>query len=235
MKFAHLIEPPFNHRTATGELVGCDVELARYIASKLGGIVFQPIETEFAELLPGVANGQWRMTTGLFDTQERRKIAAFSRPIWALNDGLLVANGNPFGITGYKSAAANERCIIAIVRDQVQHYSAVEFGTPESRLTIFGSYQEAANAVRNGKANAFASVAMAHLGFLRQNPDFGCEIVTVPSSEKLASFGAFAFALDDTEFQGAVDEILNDFIGTDAHRKMMRSYGFSDADVDLIL
>lgn len=71
MKFAYLIEPPFNFRQDDGSLSGCDVELARHLASKLDAGAFEPIETEFAALLPGLAEGRWRMTTGLFATEAR--------------------------------------------------------------------------------------------------------------------------------------------------------------------
>ncbi|MGV3548626.1 hypothetical protein [Rhizobium sp.] len=33
MKFAYLIEPPFNHRDADGTVTGCDVELVRHDGS----------------------------------------------------------------------------------------------------------------------------------------------------------------------------------------------------------
>lgn len=97
MKFAYLIEPPFNYIDAVGRVTGCDVELARHVFAQLSIERFEPVEAEFAELLPGLAAGRWRMTTGLFGTEERRTLAAFSRPIWALPDGLLVREGNPFG------------------------------------------------------------------------------------------------------------------------------------------
>ena len=90
MRFAYLIEPPFNFRAENGEVTGCDVELAKYINDELGLGTFVPIEAEFADLLPGVKTGTWDMTTGLFATSERKKTAAFSKPIWALPDGLLV-------------------------------------------------------------------------------------------------------------------------------------------------
>lgn len=68
MKFAYLIEPPFNHRTEDGTVTGCDVELAKCIFKLIGIEEFEPIEAEFADLLPGVAEDRWQMTTGLFGT-----------------------------------------------------------------------------------------------------------------------------------------------------------------------
>lgn len=127
MNFAYLIEPPFNYRNPDGTVTGCDVELARTILKMVGIHDLKMLETEFAQLLPGLADSRWRMTTGLFATEERRKVAAFSRPIWALPDGLLVRNGNPMRLTGYRSVATTEGCVLAVIRDQIQHRSAIAF------------------------------------------------------------------------------------------------------------
>ncbi len=234
MKFAYLIEPPFNYVDATGRVTGCDVELARYVFAEIGITNFEPVETEFAELLPGVGDGRWRMTTGLFGTDERRKSALFSRPIWALPDGFLVVSGNQMGLSGYQSVAENSDVRLAVIRDQFQHRSAVEFGVSADRIMIFDTYTEAARAVRKGTAHAYASVGRAHSGFVAQNPEWGLELVLVPDSEKPPAFGSFAFGLNDTDLLNDVNAVLAQFLGTDAHRTMLASFGFSAAEVDMV-
>lgn len=232
--FAYLIEPPFNFRNEDGQVTGCDVELARTVLAIAGVQSFKPIETEFAQLLPGVAEGRWRMTTGLFATQERRRIAAFSRPIWALPDGLLVRKGNPQRLTGYKSAARMSGCVVAVVRNQFQHRSAVEFGVSHERISIFETYADAARAVLDGRADAYASVARAHSGFMAQNFDQELEIVPIPHEEKEPAFGSFAFSKSDDAFRMAIDGALQEYLGSDDHRRMMREFGFDDAEIDLV-
>ena len=234
MKFAYLIEPPFNHRRQDGLVTGCDVELAKTVFASIGAEPFEPVETEFAELLPGVAEGRWRMTTGLFATEERRQIAAFSRPVWALPDGLLTVAGNPLGLSGYKSVATSSTCRLAVIRDQFQHRSAVEFGALEDRIMIFETYTEACNAVRDGKADAYASVARAHTGFLEQCPDLDMDVIVVPATEKQPAFGSFAFSKTDDELRHKVDAVLADYLGSPEHRRMMAGFGFSDDEIDLV-
>ena len=234
MKFAYLIEPPFNFRNADGSVSGCDVELAQHVFSALGVDSFEPVETEFAELLPGVADGRWRMTTGLFATEERKAIASFSRPIWALPDGLLVQEGNPFGLTGYRSVADRTDCVLAVIRDQFQHRSAVELGIPDDRILVFEAYTEAAEAVLRDDAAAYASVARAHSGFIELNPAMALAVETVPASEKEPAFGSFAFAKANDDFRQAVNGVLDRHIGSPEHRAMMARYGFSDREIDLV-
>ncbi len=235
MKLAYLIEPPFNFRDNAGKVIGCDIEVAEHVLQELGHGPVELIEAAFAELLPGVATGRWRMTTGLFGTEERRKIASFSRPVWALPDGLLVKKGNPLQIAGYRSIAGNPDCIVAIVRDQFQHRTAVEFAVPGNRIAIFDTYAEAAVAVRDGCADAYASVARAHSGFMAQNPSWALEVVAIPLSEKAPAFGSFAFGPSDIELIDAVDEVLARYLGSPAHRETMSGYGFSGYEIDLLL
>jgi len=235
MKFAYLIEPPFNHKLPDGTVTGSDVELARAIVDELELGEFEPVETEFAELLPGVADGSWHMTTGLFATEERKKTAAFSIPIWALPDGLLVTADNPRNLLGYQSVADQNDCMLAVIRDQFQHRSAVEFGVPENRLRIFETYAEAGNAVLMGDVDAYASVGRAHSGYVDLQEEQRLELVTVPSSEKQAAFGSFAFNKDDEALLSDVNRVLRSYYGSDSHREMMYSFGFTDAEINLVV
>ena len=233
-KFAYLIEPPFNYRDANGTVTGCDVYLARTVLKMVGQHDFETVETEFAHLLPDLAEGRWRMTTGLFATEERRRIAAFSRPIWALPDGLLVQEGNPLRLTGYRSVVKTDGCKLAVIRYQIQRRSAVDLGVPEHRILVFETYTEAARAVADGEAHAYASVARAHSGFLERYPDIQLEVVAVGPDEKEPAFGSFAFGKSDDGFRQAIDEALLVYLGSSEHRAMMKKFGFSDAEVDLV-
>lgn len=235
MKFAYLIEPPFNFRAEDGRVTGCDVDLARHVLAEIGVLGFEPIETEFAALLPGLGQGRWRMTTGLFATEERRAHAAFSRPIWALPDGLLVPRGNSLDLSGYRAVAARKCCRLAVIRDQFQHRSAVSFGVPEDRILVFETYGKAAEAVLSGDADAYASVARAHSGYVERAGSDALEVVRIGPDEKPPARGCFGFAKDDDATRAAVDAVLSGFLGTPRHRAMMAGYGFTDAEMDLLI
>ncbi|AVS74179.1 transporter substrate-binding domain-containing protein [Paracidovorax cattleyae] len=234
--FAYIIEPPFNDLAADGSLTGCDVEVARTVLQVAGLPPFQPVETTFAELLPGLAAGRWRMTTGLFVTEQRQRQVSFSRPIWALADGLLVAQGNPLALDGYRSVALDPDCRLAVVRDQIQHRTAHEdFAIPAARIQLYDSYAEAAGAVSNGRADAYASVARAHAAFALQNPAARVQTVVVAAAEKPPAFGAFAFARNDGDLRQRVDAVLDRYLGSPEHRRMLGRFGFTDREIDLVV
>ena len=234
MKFAYLIEPPFNDVDADGAVIGCDVELARAIVHEIGEAGFEPVQTEFADLLPGLAAGRWRMTCGMFATEARRAAALFSRPIWALPDGLLTRAEDAADLSGYRALIAREGARLAGVRNQEQAQTAVALGLSEQRLLTFETYEDAAQAVRDGRAEAFSSVGKAHQGYLARRPDPALSIQVVPSAEKPPAYGCFAFSRHDAALRDAIDQALTTHLGGEAHRAMMRRYGFSSAEVDLI-
>ncbi len=234
LKFAYLIEPPFCCRTADGRVTGCDVEVARHVLECIGAGPFVPVETEFAELIPGLVDGRWTMTTGLFATAERRETVDFSRPVWALGDGLLVQAGNPNGIQGYRSLGAGSALRLAVISDQVQHLTALAHGVPDARITRFDTYEDAARAVLSGAVDAYASVARAHRGYLERHPDLALAVADVPSEEKPPEYGAFAFAKSDNALKDAVDGVLETYLGSPAHRTLVKEFGFTDADIDLV-
>ncbi len=234
LRFAYLIEPPFCYRTPEGTVTGCDVEVARAVIASVGGRSFDAVETEFAELLPGLVDGRWRMTTGLFATDERREKVDFSRPVWALTDGLLVRANNPRAISGYGSIAKDASLTLATITHQVQHETALNAGIPAARIRQHATYQEAAGALLDGAVDAYASVGMAHRGYLKQNAEKPLSVVEVPASEKLPEFGAFAFAKANDGLKQAVDDALTRYLGSAEHRAMMATFGFTAAEVDLV-
>lgn len=235
MKVAYLIEPPFNYRDSDGVITGCDVELVRCVFRELGIRDVGFVQTEFADLLPGLARDDWQMTTGLFATQARQRVALFSRPIWALPDGLLVSSLDAGRIRGYRSLVDDKALTLAVIRDQAQHQTALGLGVGSDRITVFETYIEAAQAVRDGQVSAYASVARAHDGYLQQDDDLDLTSVLVPTSEKPPEFGCFGFASTNIGLRNRVDGMLSAFIGGGLHRQMMQEFGFSDEDVDRIL
>ena len=229
--FAYLEEPPFCARNGEGQATGCDVDLARHVLTAIGVRRIDFVLTDFAELLPGLADGRWTMTTGLFITPERARQVAFSRPIWALPDGLLVAAGNPRVLRDYGAVARDPAARIGVIRDQVQHRSAIAAGIPQERVAIYPTQEAAADGVRRGEVDAYASVAMAHRGYLAKTGESGLEVVEIDNG---AQTGAFAFALVDEGLREAVNKTLSIFLGSPEHRALMGSYGFNDTQVDIV-
>jgi polar amino acid transport system substrate-binding protein len=133
-------------------------------------------------------------------------------------------------ISGYGSLAGGSQRILAVVRDQVQHLSALEAGIPDGRILVFRTYEEAAGAVSSNRVDAFASVAMAHRGYLKGTGQSGLAVVDVPAREKQAEQGAFAFGRERHALRHQVDLVLDSYLGSPEHMALMTLFGFSRAD-----
>jgi polar amino acid transport system substrate-binding protein len=225
VRFAFLVEPPFCYRQPNGAVTGCDVELARHGLGEIAVRSITFVETEFSELLPGLADGRWEMTTGLFVTPARRELADFSQPIWMARDGLLV-RADRHDIVGYASLVRTQ-ARLGVVEDQVQHSTALRLGIDQKQIAAFATYSEAAAAVAQGAIDAYASVAAAHRGYLALNPDLPLAVVEIPAREKPSEQGAFAFAKSQGRLRSAVDAALSRFLGSPEHVSLMARFGLS--------
>ncbi|HJR20105.1 MAG TPA: transporter substrate-binding domain-containing protein [Dongiaceae bacterium] len=232
--FAYLDEPPFCAPGRAGP-IGCDVEVAFAVLRAIG---IERIETRlvtFAELLPGVAHGDWQINTPLFITAERARLVDFSRPVWSLADGLMVLAGNPKRLISYGALAAHAGARLVVVADQVQEQRALGAGLDPARVLRVATQPEAVAAVRDGRADAYASVAMAHRGFLRAAPDAKLEVVDFGAVGGAVAEGAYSFAKANADLRRPFDVALARFLGSPEHRAIMRRYHFAEADVDRVL
>ncbi|CAD5256466.1 Amino acid ABC transporter substrate-binding protein, PAAT family [Bosea sp. 62] len=223
--FAYLDEPPFCWPAAGGTAQGCDVELVAAAFRALDITEFEQQLTTFAELLPGLASGRWTLTTPLFITAERRRLVDFGRPVWALADGLLVRSADHERLTGYRAiAVAGARLVV--VGGQVQEQAGLAAGIAPERMIRVATQEEAVAAVRTGQADAYASVSMAHRGYLAREPDAELAIVKVPDSESTPAAGAFAFGKQHAALRERLNTALESLIGSGWHRTMMVRHGF---------
>jgi polar amino acid transport system substrate-binding protein len=214
MRFAWIDERPFNYLNGSADrpdrpdLLGCDVALARAAFAR-AGVEFEPVRTTFAELLPGLAQRRWDVTTGMFINPARQQLASFTRPIWALGDGILLPVAATGTVDGYRSLAASG-ARLAVLRDQVQASNALVNGFSADNLVTYEDYPQAAAAVASGRVGGYASVALAHREHLAAHANAALTVVTVPDREVAPSLGGFACASAEISdrLNVALDQIL---------------------------
>jgi polar amino acid transport system substrate-binding protein len=229
--FAYLDEPPFCFPAEGGAAGGSDVELVTAVLKALGIVSFETQLTSFAELLPGLVDGRWAITTPLFISPDRLEFVDFSQPVWALADGLMTRQADRARLTGYEALARDGRLRLVVVADQVQEQTGLKAGIPDDHILRVATQADAVDMVRSGRADAYASVAMAHRGHLALHPDPGLAVVTVAGM--MPARGAFAFAKSAAGFRQRFDEALRDQLGSAWHCSMMARYGFSPDDLTL--
>lgn len=233
--FAYIEEPPFA-ATIDGQPSGSDVEVAKAVLARMGIANVEMRKVEFADLLPGVAEGRWTMNTGLFVTPERCKTVAFSNPIWALVDGMIVRTGNPKHISSYASAGKSD-ARVGVVKKTVQLEAARAAGLPADRILAFDTQEEIIAAIKEGRVDAYAATALGNRALLAQlkDPDLAVAEPFAPPTEngrQAAGFGAFSFNKNDSEFVARFNAELGKFLGSDEHRAILAKYGFGQGEIE---
>ncbi|HEV8390628.1 MAG TPA: transporter substrate-binding domain-containing protein [Dongiaceae bacterium] len=233
--FAYLDEPPFCAPGAGGNPIGCDVEVAFEVLRAIGVDRIETRLVTFAELLPGVAGGAWQINTPLFITEERAGLVDFSRPVWSLADGLMVRAGKAELLDSYAVLAAEPDARLVVVADQVQEQRALAAGLSPRRILRVATQAEAVKAVLENRADAYASVAMAHRGYLKAQPNSELRVVDFGAGGGATALGAYSFSKSNQDLRRAFDDVLGRYLGSPEHRAIMQRYGFAAADIDRVL
>jgi polar amino acid transport system substrate-binding protein len=179
------------------------------------------------------------MNTGLFVTAQRSTVVEFSRPIWALSDGFIVRADTSKPPSSYASLAAEPAARLGVVQATVQRQTALQAGIPSERIVEYTTQDQAVAGLLAGQIDAYASTALGHRAFVRRAADTRLAVVDAvvaphTGAPTMPPVGAFSFAKAQRDLRQAVDAFLKSYLGSEAHRRLMRAYGFTDADIDWV-
>jgi polar amino acid transport system substrate-binding protein len=235
---AYLDEPPFAIPGRPGARpAGCDMDLAHHVLAAAGVTAVRYVLTTFADLIAGLVDGRWDMTTAIFVTDDRAQIVDFGRPVWAAADGFVVRRDDAARYTSYEDIARSSEATLAVVHGQVQQHTAIAAGVPVDRIVEHPDQDAAVAAVRDGRADAAASTAIGSRAYVRRAGDPGLVAVADRSAAPRGQipYGAFAFGKRTPGLTAAVDDALDAYLGTPGHLALMARYGFTEDDLRPVL
>jgi polar amino acid transport system substrate-binding protein len=226
---AILDEPPFCWLDPAGVAAGCDVEVASIVLRRAGVGSLSFHQVTFADLIPGLLDDRWQVTTGMFVTEPRRRLVRFTRPVWAVPDGLIVRAGDAGRFASYRDVAGDPGAArLGVVVGQVQRDSARAAGVPAERLMVFATQDEAVRAVATGLVDAAASTAVGNRALVARLDDPGLVAVDLRTAGA-PPVGAFALAPAHAELADAVDAALAGYLGSPEHRALLARHGVTAA------
>ncbi len=233
---AILDEPPFCWLEPGGDAAGCDVEVLSTVLGRAGIRSLVVRQVTFAELVPGVVEGRWHVNTGMFITEERRRRVRFTRPIWAVADGLIVRAADAVRFGAYGDLAARPTARLGVVVGQVQGAAARRAGVPAERLIQFATQDDAVRALRRGDVDAVASTAIGNRALLARIGDRALVAVGLDPGDgpHTVPLGAYSLSYEQAPLADLLDEHLAGFIGSPEHRAIMSRHGFTDDACDLL-
>lgn len=224
-------ERPYAY-TDGGDLKGEAPAVHQYIFDQIGGVELEPKLFEFGALIQALnADRVDVVTAGMFITPERCQEASFSNPEYVATTALLVKKGNPDGLSDYKSAA-DKKAKVAVMTGAVEVEQAKGSGVPEGQLQVVADQQSGLDAVKSGRADAFAltSISLRALAKSDSSVEVSEAFIPVVDGKEQIGAGAAVFRKDDTELRDAFNAELKKLLASDKWLELVEPYGFTEAE-----
>lgn len=228
-------EIPYGFTDMSGEAKGAGPDVAKYIVDKLGIKNIKWVTTNFSSLIPGLQADRFDMVAAeMAINPERCQKVIYSEPNSSYGEGLLVAKGNPAGIHSYSDFAKGDKKVAIMAgADQLDMMQAL--GVPEANMVTISSNADAISTVSTGRAAAYAATGLTAAELAGKSKDV--QLVQdfkdpVVNGAEVRSWGAFTFAKEATDLRDAVNKVLADYKKTDDWKKSLKSYGFTDHDLE---
>lgn len=224
-------ERPYAY-TDGDQLKGEAPAVHEYIFDQIGGIELEPKLFEFGALIQALnADRVDVVTAGMFITPERCQEASFSNPEYVATTALLVKKGNPDGLSDYKSAA-DKKAKLAVMTGAVEVEQAKGSGVPEGQLQVVADQQSGLDAVKSGRADAFAltSISLRALAKEDSSVEVAEAFIPVIDGEEQLGAGAAVFRKEDTELRDAFNAELKKLLASGKWLELVEPYGFTEAE-----
>lgn len=224
-------ERPYAFREG-GELVGEAPAVHGYIFEQLGVETMEPNLFEFGALIQALNSERVDVVTaGMFITPERCKEAAFSNPEYVATTALLVKQGNPKNLSDYASVAESG-AKLAVMNGAVEVDQAKGNDIPDGQLQIVADQQAGLDAVKSGRADAFAltSISLRALAESDNSVEVAEAFIPVVDGEEQIGAGAAVFRQGDDDLREAFNEELKKLLESDKWLELVEPYGFTEAE-----
>ncbi len=147
--------PPLNMTTKDGQIVGMEVDLARYFANGMGvKLAMKPMR--FNDLLSALGKRQVDMVlSAMTITPQRNLKVAFVGPYFASGKSILTKKANMESVDQIAKMNNPEKALVALKGSTSQTF--VEKAMPKAKLILADDYDQAVAAVKNDKAIAMVA------------------------------------------------------------------------------
>jgi len=184
---------------------GFDVEIAYLVAAALGisedGVTFT--ESVSANREPFIQNGSVDIVVATYTiNDERKQLVSFAGPYYVAGQDIMVAAGNPEGITGPDDLAGKTVCSV----EGSTPAENIRTNYPEVNLITTDVYSKCADQLKNGEVVAVTTDNVILTAFVSTDPE-SFELVGAPFTEEPYGIG---LAVDDDDFRDFINDVLED-------------------------
>ncbi len=188
---------------STGKVEGFDVEIAKIIATELGltddKITF--VESVSANREPFIQESKVDMVVATYTINDKRKdLISFAGPYYVAGQDIMVKKGNPKAIKAVADLNGKRVCSVEGSTSEKN----VKEKAPQATVTLFKTYTECAEDLRNDKVDAVSTDNVILIGLIDKSPD-DFELVGDKFTDEPYGIGV---KKDDTAFRNFVNDTL---------------------------
>ena len=213
-------QPLFGLKNLQGQPEGFDVEIAKLVAGELGipGDKVEFVETVSANREPFLQQGRVDMVVATYTINDKRKeVVDFAGPYYVAGQDIMVAKGNPEGITGPDDLAGKKVCSA----QGSTPASKIRSDYPQAQLVEFDVYSKCAEALKNGQVAAVTTDNVILLGLIDKDKE-SFELVGTPFTQEPYGIGV---AQDRDDLRHFINESLNAMFNDGRWAKAWESTG----------
>ncbi|WP_430542101.1 glutamate ABC transporter substrate-binding protein [Streptomyces roseofulvus] len=214
-------QPGLGLKTADGSYAGFDVDVATYVAKKLGysedDIVWK--EAPSAERENLIKNGDVKFVVATYSINEKRlKEVDFAGPYFLTHQDLLV-RGDEVSITKVEDLNSKKLCSVT---GSTSARNVKEKLAPKAGLQELGGYSECLAGLEDKKVDALTTDAAILAGYASQQQHWGkFKLVGLSLSDENYGIG---LKKGDTALKGKINKALGEMVSDGTWRKLVRKH-----------
>lgn len=231
IRIGYANEVPWAYPGENNEPLGFVNVITLDILERMGYTEIEQVVTDWGGLIPGLkANRYDIITGGMYILKNRCENIAFSEPIGVFGDAFIVPKGNPMGIETYKDVIAKGAVMVtASGYNTVDH--ARKQGVPERQIMQVPGPTEILAAVTAGRADC--GILTYFTAQTLKSKAGGAIDVTDPRALPDWTFNwvGIGFRHSDTEFLKKFNEVLEDYLGSEAMLESVKPYRYTESQL----
>lgn len=198
---------PFEFRDDNNEIIGYDIDVATEIGNRLGGVMPEPVDTNWSTVIQSLYDGDFDLILGgMTATEARFERVNFSYPYMDASSGLLVTEASgiatPADMDGKSVSAGAGTPQIGQLEMAAEEHGIAYSGD----IKTYDDDTVAVAAMKAGRIDAYASTLVSLLE-LSKSVD-GVTVIPFTSSKWSQEFTAMAFRKEDEALRGAINDII---------------------------
>lgn len=212
--------PPFNNLTASGELVGFDVDIARELCARMA-VECSFVAVDWDGLIPALKAGKIDViAASLTITEERRKQVLFTHKYYATP--LAIVARKEAGLATTEASAYAGRTLGVQGQTWQAEYAARTFGAAGTELKLYPSQVEAMLDLSSGRLDAVLSDKIQLIDWMRTEGAGCCAMVGDVAGT--AAEAGIAVRLDDIELRDRLEAALDAILADGAYDAIQKRY-----------